>query len=223
MKKKIVLTALMTLSTAPQAAPYIGIGGGYGNGSATLKTDYNAIIAANSVKKADTSIRGWNGTLFGGLGCKVCDRYYAGLELSADLSVADGKDKQTIGLNGQGNPLRSDVAMRYKRAFNASFKGGIYMNQKMLFYFKPGFSCANWKISSQYDQTKPARKSSHINGTRLGLGLQYTFAPNTDFGVEYSYTQYKKYKINHNTVNGMITHRVRPRLNLFIIQLMRHF
>jgi opacity protein-like surface antigen len=206
--------------------PYLGVGIGYVNGSSKISTDYSELIAHDSVKKNDMGVRGFQASIYAGIG-KPClqKSYYTGMEISADLTNAKGQDKQTVGVNPNTlNPLRNDVSLKYKHAFNAAFKGGFYLGEKALFYVKPGLSYAKWQYSAHYNQGGFARKSSYLMGGKISLGLQYALSPQLDIGVEYSYSKYKNFKLSQRTQAGeIINHRINPSINLGMINLTKKF
>jgi opacity protein-like surface antigen len=205
--------------------PYLGMGIGYGNGSSKITTDYSELVTSDSLKKNDMAVKGFQGALYAGFGRSFMQNsYYAGLETSMDLNNAKGQDKQTVGCTIALTAMRNDVSLKYKRSFNAAFKGGVYLGEKSLLYVKPGISLANWRYSSHYNQGGSANKSSYLIGVRISIGLQYTFASNTDIGVEYNYSKYKDFKLVQALNSGeIIRHRIKPTMNSCMVNLVRRF
>lgn len=174
---------------------YIGAGVGYDaygvRQTLTAADDSGGPIGINP----KISVKGWNGSLFGGYG-QYFDRIYFGGEIFANFSNAT----TTYGFMDDTATYSTKINVR--ESYGASLLPGIRLNSTSLLYGRIGYVRTAFKI--QEIGTSPAGNLSVPtnkwgNGVQYGIGLETAIHPCVSLRGEYTFTSYSSIASDVNT------------------------
>ncbi len=213
--------------------PYMGANFGYGMGSGNSKMNSSSTTTTQIVRSSqDLGLNGFRGGLHLGYGKLLQNKFYFGLEASADLSNTSGKfDSTQNDVGGAGNLPNFHMEAKRREAFGLALRmGGMFGS--MLTYAKAGGETAKWKFNASQSNflnggaavTTSNSKSERLTGLVLGLGMETMLTDHVIFGGEWSHTRYRNSSTLEvtRTVAGVadkIQFNTRPRTNDFRLRL----
>lgn len=228
----LVGSCFLALSSVGHAGDfYVGVGAGYGFGSAKATGDLRTINHGS--QNTDVALKGLQGILYAGSGKPVCSKkVYIGGELSGDLSNVKGKDKSPIVEGAARLTGNSSKLINYRYGFSASLKGGVFLDRTKLIYVKAGPTMGSWSLKTQTDTLdqnglpapQTANRTSNLMGIKVALGAEAEIASNTYAGFEYSYALYQKMSVKKTASTGQnFSYQTQPSLGVFMLTLTRKF
>lgn len=162
---------------------YLGThaGGAWSDMSATAQRPNGGFFAPTQGDSFAFSTEGFVGGVHGGY------QYQFGpMVLGGELSIS-GSDLSLGGAN-PFYPATDDVTMRLGAIFAATVRVGVALNNLQV-YVKGGYAGADidFKATSLAGGGVTYGQDSWHNGWTIGTGVEWAFAPNLTFGVEYNY------------------------------------
>jgi len=184
---------------AIESGPYLGANAGIINNNINLKI---SDAEENSVEDLTLGVRGSHATLNFGYGYAVNNLFYLGLEAFASV--------HSVKLE-KGEPSASSLKFEYKRAYGINIKPGVIIQDNALVYLLAGYSRGKFDLNiADYSegQKDEINLSKELDGLNLGIGTQIKLADHWSLNLQYAFTNYKKFKIEHATADLGLTPKI---------------
>lgn len=242
MKKltNLLVASAVALSAATASAdvrnmtgPYAGVNFGYGMGSGNGKMNTaNKIGGASTANfNNDLGLKGFRGGLHLGYGKLFQNKFYLGLEGSADLSNTSGK-LDTAGPDIGEGQTKFNLDAKRREAFGLALRAGT-MFGSMLAYAKIGVETAKWKFKASQSNylagvggaiagTTDKSKNERLTGLVLGLGMETMLTDHVIFGGEWTHTRYRNsstLEVTQNATRETLQFKLKPTTNDFRLRL----
>ena len=207
--QKIMMVSVLALSSATAMAHdtrnisgfYTGVNFGYGFGSAKstwgVTQSGTGSILGNVSHNSDLGLKGFRGGLMLGYG-KLFNKFYAGIELAADLSNTNGKLDDKGGLSSTLQQIAFNVNAKRRESYGIALRLGGMLGS-MLTYAKIGVDSAKWKFQASQSNylaglagTTNASKNERLTGLVFGLGMETLLTDHIILGGEWTYTHYRR-------------------------------
>jgi opacity protein-like surface antigen len=229
----LVVSSILTPALA--TGFYIGAGGGYNIGSSSITSDLSQVVGKGANKRNDLAIKGFQGSLYTGWGLPFySNKFYSGVEISADLSATKGTETHPFGVDIANHVQNSNLSLKHRYGASIFMKNGVFIGNKKLLYMKIGVTSASWSINSTTDfvnnnsriVSQSKNKTSHLMGIKGAIGVQIGLTQDIDIGLEWDYSVYERLKLTQHSAAGLnqaISHKVNPRLGSILITISKIF
>lgn len=191
---------------------YAGVGLGYDSyklrQSLSLADDVGGTISFNP----QISVKGWNGSLFGGYG-QYYDRFY----IAGEVFVNGSNANANYAISSTTDLFKTGIDVR--SSYGVSILPGIKVNNFALLYARLGFVRTQFK-TQEHDATTAVVKNSSVtnwgNGVNYGVGLETAVYPCVSVRSEYTYTTYGSFTSRAGS-------KFSPSNNQFVLSAIYHF
>lgn len=182
-------TAVVALSTAPAFAKSVFDGGyiGAAAGYSWLKPNGDTAITGAATQKVDRTVDGLTGAVFLGYG-QTIDTVYIGIE--GEIGYSDLDKSSTIGSNRYDFDAGASMGI--------SLRAGLLATPDTLVYGRLGWQRTDLDVSGRLASvtgTPTMDENEHLNGWRIGAGVEHALTDNILARLEYNYTDYESYKV----------------------------
>ncbi|MFC7334904.1 outer membrane protein [Rhodocista pekingensis] len=184
-------TALVALSSAPALAqsPFDGGYVGAALGYAWMKPNGTTTFSNATTQKVDRTNDGVTGAVFLGYG-KTIDTLYLGIE--GEIGISDQEKTSTLA----GNSYNFDAGT----SLGIALRAGLLATPDTLVYGRIGWQRTDLDVSGRLGSvagTPTMDENEHLNGWRIGGGVEHALTENVLARLEYNYTDYESYKVSY--------------------------
>ncbi|MEI6798530.1 MAG: outer membrane beta-barrel protein [Pseudomonadota bacterium] len=191
---------------------WVGIGIGRGNSAYDIQTKfYNPQDNTNYFHNSfpDLGGQGFLATIEGGYDWQVAGKYVVGISL--DLTKTSIKTDGGFGIGGVGPvpALSFDYQLKPSTQKTLALRFGYLTSPSTLIYGLAGATDTDFQADysfTEFEYTSSAAYQVNIYGPTFGLGVETKLSAKTSMKLEYRYSDFGLYNLQHTQLNDTLTY-----------------